>query len=171
MIDELPPPAPSTSNRNVAPPSNSGFDELFVNDRALEEAPTPDELNISLMPHQKKALSWMVKREQPKTATAHYADRSCRGGILADDQGLGKTITTISLLYSNPPEDGGRWKTLIVCPLSLVDQWKRELQTRVRPGNMKKILVYHGTNREKQAQKLKKFDIVLTTYGTLRSVR
>ncbi|KAF9609356.1 hypothetical protein IFM89_015611 [Coptis chinensis] len=44
---------------------------------------------------QRIALSWMVQKE---TASLH-----CSGGILADDQGLGKTISTIALILKERP--------------------------------------------------------------------
>ncbi|KAJ8459501.1 hypothetical protein OPV22_032427 [Ensete ventricosum] len=52
----------------------------------------PDEgmMSVSLLRHQRIALFWMVQKE---TASPH-----CCGGILADDQGLGKTISTIALI-------------------------------------------------------------------------
>ncbi|XP_064939508.1 helicase-like transcription factor CHR28 isoform X3 [Musa acuminata AAA Group] len=56
------------------------------------EAILPDEgmMSVSLLRHQRIALFWMVQKE---TASPH-----CSGGILADDQGLGKTISTIALI-------------------------------------------------------------------------
>ena len=39
----------------------------------------------------------MLHREAPDAKPA------VKGGLLADDQGLGKTITTIALLLSHPP--------------------------------------------------------------------
>ncbi|CAL5344926.1 unnamed protein product [Camellia sinensis] len=55
------------------------------------EAIPPDGLlAVPLLRHQRIALSWMVLKE---TASLH-----CSGGILADDQGLGKTISTIALI-------------------------------------------------------------------------
>lgn len=52
-------------------------------------------LMISVLRHQKMALAWMLKREMGSTP---------RGGILADDQGLGKTVSTMSLIVSNMPD-------------------------------------------------------------------
>ncbi|KAE8772336.1 putative ATP-dependent helicase C17A2.12-like [Hordeum vulgare] len=46
-------------------------------------------LSVSLLKHQKMALAWMVSKEN----SSH-----CAGGILADDQGLGKTVSTIALI-------------------------------------------------------------------------
>lgn len=52
---------------------------------------------IPLMKHQRLALAWMLHRE--RTAA------NPRGGILADDQGLGKTVSTIALIVTNQPGD------------------------------------------------------------------
>ncbi|KAG0557123.1 hypothetical protein KC19_11G104000 [Ceratodon purpureus] len=60
-----------------------------------QEESTPDEglLTMTLLKHQRIALSWMVNRESGRSEPC--------GGILADDQGLGKTISTISLILKN----------------------------------------------------------------------
>ena len=54
-------------------------------------------LAIPLMRHQRLALAWMLHRE--RTAA------NPRGGILADDQGLGKTVSTIALIVTNQSGD------------------------------------------------------------------
>ncbi|CAN0852864.1 Helicase-like transcription factor CHR28 [Linum grandiflorum] len=57
------------------------------------EANPPDGLMaIPLMRHQRIALSWMTQKET--------SGINCLGGILADDQGLGKTISTIALILT-----------------------------------------------------------------------
>lgn len=50
-----------------------------------------------LMRHQRLALAWMLQRERLAS--------NPRGGILADDQGLGKTVSTIALIVTNQPGD------------------------------------------------------------------
>ncbi len=50
------------------------------------------------------------------------------GGILADDMGLGKTLQVIAVLLSEWREKGAQQKFLIVCPASLVYNWKSELE-------------------------------------------
>lgn len=42
--------------------------------------------------------------------------------------------------------------TLVVCPASLVYQWKNEIERRCEPGALR-IVVYHGPNREKDILK------------------
>ena len=70
--------------------------------------------DTKLLPHQEKALRWMIECEQ----RTHLPP----GGILADDMGLGKTIETISLIIGRPVHS-----TLIVVPANLLCQWKDEL--------------------------------------------
>ncbi|WOL12968.1 helicase-like transcription factor CHR28 isoform X1 [Canna indica] len=57
-----------------------------------EASPPDGALKVPLLRHQRIALHWMVQKE---TASLH-----CCGGILADDQGLGKTISTIALIVT-----------------------------------------------------------------------
>ena len=51
-------------------------------------------MNTVLLRHQRAALAWMSRREHGSAPPI--------GGILADDQGLGKTVTTIALVVTNP---------------------------------------------------------------------
>ncbi|OVA10723.1 SNF2-related [Macleaya cordata] len=74
------------------------YDERIIFQAALQdlsqpkvEATLPDGLlTVPLLRHQKIALAWLVQRE---TTSLH-----CFGGILADDQGLGKTVSMIALI-------------------------------------------------------------------------
>ncbi|XP_019445634.1 PREDICTED: helicase-like transcription factor CHR28 isoform X2 [Lupinus angustifolius] len=67
-----------------------------------EVSPPDGLLAVPLLRHQRIALSWMIQKE---TSSIY-----CSGGILADDQGLGKTLSTISLILTEKPP------TLSVCP-------------------------------------------------------
>ncbi|KAL6992618.1 hypothetical protein U1Q18_010730 [Sarracenia purpurea var. burkii] len=70
-----------------------------------EASPPDGVLAVPLLRHQRIALSWMVQKE---TTSIH-----CSGGILADDQGLGKTISTIALILKE------RAPSSRVCPDNL----------------------------------------------------
>lgn len=64
--------------------------------------------------HQREAVEWMLARESTEDSL------SIRGGILADDMGLGKSVTLLGLYRQKP------CSTLIVCPVSVIDQWVDE---------------------------------------------
>jgi len=128
----------------------------------LEETPTPDDLETELMPHQRIALTFMLGRER-----STQRRNNCCGGILADDQGLGKTLTTISLMCANKPMNAAPWRTLVVTPVSVLHQWKREIKGKLKESP--KIAVYYGDNRSRLSLKtLAEADVVLTTYSTLQ---
>ncbi|KAL5338865.1 SNF2 family N-terminal domain-containing protein, partial [Aspergillus crustosus] len=59
--------------------------------------------------------------------------------------------------------------TLVVAPLALIKQWESEIKTKVEPAGRLKVLVYHGNARAKSTGSLDKYDVVITTYGTLTS--
>ena len=72
-------------------------------------------------PYQPQGCKWMLKRE---TENLHiFGDDMPKGGILADEVGLGKTITTLSVILCNPLP-----KTLIILPKSLVSQWESQIK-------------------------------------------
>lgn len=85
------------------------------------------------------------------------------GGILADDMGLGKTIQVIAFLLSQK-----KTKSIVITPTSLIYNWKDEF-SRFAPTL--KVLLVHGDkkSREKALESYKKYDVILTTYGTLKN--
>ena len=107
-----------------------------------------------LLPFQLEGYSWMVAQES-NTAT--------RGGILADEMGMGKTLQTISVIVSKREEVR---PTLVVCPVAAVMQWYSEIE-KFAP-NVLSVHVYHGSQKN-SAKQLAEFDIVLTTYQTLEN--
>ena len=88
------------------------------------------------------------------------------GGVLADDMGLGKTVQVLALILAHrtPAKTTGK-PFLVVAPRSLVFNWIDEA-ARFTPDL--KVVEYAGPDRQKLQGELDDYDIVLTTYSTLR---
>ncbi|MEZ5332549.1 MAG: SNF2-related protein [Thermoanaerobaculia bacterium] len=88
------------------------------------------------------------------------------GGVLADDMGLGKTVQVLAHLHAHrTPSKSTGLPSLVVAPRSLVYNWVDEAG-RFTPKL--KVVEYHGSDREQLQGKLGDYDLVVTTYGTLR---
>ncbi|KAM7256149.1 hypothetical protein ACFE04_011890 [Oxalis oulophora] len=57
---------------------------------------------------------------------------------------------------------------LIVCPMTLLGQWKAEIETHAQPGSLS-IYVHYGGGRTYDPNILAQSDVVITTYGVLAS--
>ena len=106
-----------------------------------------------LRPYQEAGLGWL-----------NFLRRFGFGGCLADDMGLGKTVQVLAML------EGRRSKaerpSLVVMPKSLIWNWGQEA-ARFTPRL--KLLAHVGADRSREAPALTEVDLVLTTYGTMRS--
>ncbi|KAF1955347.1 hypothetical protein CC80DRAFT_415789 [Byssothecium circinans] len=120
---------------------------------------TPLTMKSILMEHQKIALTWLLKMERSNS----------KGGILADEMGLGKTVEALSLMLANPSTNPACKTTLIVAPVALIRQWEKEIERHVKPHHRLKVYNYHQAGRKATFDMLRKYDVVLTTYGTLAS--
>jgi SNF2 family DNA or RNA helicase len=88
-------------------------------------------------------------------------------GILADEMGLGKTIQTIAVLAHIMETHGDCGPHLVVCPLTVVENWMAELENW---APCMKCLKYHGTKEERKILRQHlvgdiRFNIVVTTYN------
>ncbi|KAG8034259.1 hypothetical protein G9C98_001343 [Cotesia typhae] len=135
---------------------------------------TPEGIKTQLKPHQEHALAWLLWRER----------KNPPNGILADDMGLGKTLTMISLIVKtnedhldsedeDPPASISvsvpkvpqvKGKTLVICPASLLQQWKNEIKNHCHE-NILMAKIYHGTQRTCDRRLLARYDVVITTYN------
>ncbi len=111
----------------------------------------PKEIRANVRPYQMAGYEWM-----------YNLARHGMGGILADDMGLGKTLQAIMLIASLPDDE----TALIVCPTSLMYNWKDEVENFA--SGMTCIIIA-GTPEERRAA-LEETDarIVITSYPLLR---
>ncbi|KAK4204134.1 SNF2 family N-terminal domain-containing protein [Triangularia verruculosa] len=58
--------------------------------------------------------------------------------------------------------------TLLVCPLSTITNWEEQIKQHIEPGKLN-YYIYHGANRIKDAMQLARYDLVITTYGSVTS--
>ncbi|EOU1870390.1 DEAD/DEAH box helicase [Clostridium perfringens] len=130
----------------------------------------PRALNAELRPYQKEGFKWINE----------ITDLGF-GGVLADDMGLGKTLQIIAFLLSQKKS-----KSIVVVPTSVIYNWMDEFE-KFAPSI--KIGLVHGSKskRDKVLRDFKrglgikveegnlkeksyeKYDVLLTTYGTLKN--
>ncbi|KAG5759788.1 hypothetical protein H9Q72_012079 [Fusarium xylarioides] len=186
-------------------------DEVYKtveNNRELEMVEGGDRVTRQLLRHQKEALGFMLERESGHIDEKYrlweeieYGDGKVQyrhritkrrkdirpeergGGILADDMGMGKSLSILALIMKTL-ENGQEWaeeknaehksrrslkfsrSTLVIVSAALlVDEWMNEVQKHLENGI--KVVKYHGEKRPKTIKGLEDPDIVVTTYHTL----
>ncbi len=119
----------------------------------IDDVPLPAGFKGELRPYQKAGYNWM-----------NFLQQYNFGGCLADDMGLGKTVQTLAMLQQQQEKTEGL-TNLLIMPTSLIFNW--EMEARKFTPNLK-ILNYTGINREKNVEKFSNYDLILTSYGTVR---
>lgn len=140
--------------------------------RQLPLLVTPVGLKAELRPYQIEGLSWLW-----------YLQSNNLGGCLADDMGLGKTLQTLALLVWNKEQRTGksenesdsqitssgvgniRATSLVIVPASLCHNWYNEIR-KFCPSM--KTLIHHGASRQRSAAHFGAYDIVISSYHTVR---
>ncbi|HET9918816.1 MAG TPA: DEAD/DEAH box helicase [Ktedonobacteraceae bacterium] len=127
--------------------------DRLSNPASLSLIETPSTFHGQLRPYQRKGVSWLA-----------FLKQFGFGACLADDMGLGKTLEMIGLLL-HEREAMLHAPALVICPMSIVGNWQRELQ-RFAPSL--KVMVHHGHERltgEAFIEEAKRHDVVITTYA------
>jgi SNF2 family DNA or RNA helicase len=122
--------------------------------------------------YQSEGLNWLA-----------FLQSAGLGGCLADDMGLGKTVQTLALLQYNKEnhipsvqagnkeqlslfgEEASILTSLIIVPASLIYNWEKEIK-RFAPGMT--VCSHKGIQRKKSSEKFADYDIVLSSYHTVR---
>eukprot|EP01083_Nonionella_stella_P237204 832361_1 len=124
----------------------------------------PD-LKVQLKDYQRTGLQWLLHMEN----TGH---NGIHGGLLCDEMGLGKTVQMIALMLvqkqRNVSRNGSQSKdrSLIVTPLSLIDQWISEI-SKIAGANTFTYINYYGQQRHKLTRHdFDNCDIVFSTTST-----
>ncbi|MFH0319495.1 DEAD/DEAH box helicase [Clostridium perfringens] len=130
----------------------------------------PKALNAELRPYQKEGFKWINE----------ITDLGF-GGVLADDMGLGKTLQIIAFLLSQKKS-----KSIVVVPTSVIYNWMDEFEKfapSIRVGlvhgskskrdkvlrDFKRGLGIKIEEKNLKEKSYEKYDVLLTTYGTLKN--
>ncbi|OJW79044.1 MAG: helicase SNF2 [Bacteroidetes bacterium 46-16] len=114
----------------------------------------PKQLKATLRPYQVAGFQWLV-----------FLKEAGWGGILADDMGLGKTVQALAYFLHYRNDNPGA-KFMVVCPTTLVYNWENEIK-KFTPDL--RYFIHHGPKRNVSPKAFDNYDIVITTYGTMRS--
>ena len=128
--------------------------ERLKENHNIKAIPPPAHLQSILRPYQESGFQWL-----------NYLREVQWGGILADDMGLGKTIQALSFLHHLKSETG-HLKALVVCPTTLMFNWQNEIK-KFTPNLS--FYMHHGGTRSRGSLSDSSIDVIITTYGTLRS--
>ncbi|KAL4895630.1 SNF2 family N-terminal domain-containing protein [Aspergillus ambiguus] len=124
-----------------------------------------------LRPHQREGVKFLYE------CVMGMRGFNGEGAILADDMGLGKTLQTIALLwtllkqnpvYESPPVVK---KALIVCPVTLIDNWRREFRKWL--GNERVGVFVYDDKRKRLTDFTmgRAYNIMIVGYEKLRTVQ
>lgn len=120
----------------------------------ITPVPVPRALKARLRNYQKQGLNWL-----------NFLDDFNFGGCLADDMGLGKTLQILAFILLQRKKQV-RNTNLIIVPTSLIFNWQAEIE-KFAPDV--KVLTIYGPDRVKEITDFDRYEIILTSYGTLLS--
>ncbi|KAF2664318.1 hypothetical protein BT63DRAFT_460620 [Microthyrium microscopicum] len=180
------------------------FDKLTRIEQ-LERVDQDQRVRTELLQHQEEGLGFMIQRETGQIpdkyllweeikdgdniryrhavtgAVSHIRHPESGGGVLADDMGMGKSLSILSLIAKtshladewlyNSQEGASTMKChsratlIIVSSALLINEWIHEVDKHL-DGSIS-FVKYHGTKRRTLKNRLQTADIVLTTYNTL----
>lgn len=115
-----------------------------------EEITVPQGLQANLFPYQLDGFKWL-----------EFMVRNGCGCLLGDEMGLGKTLQIITL-FGAQKERMAAPHFLVVCPVSLLENWKREIE-KFCPGLT--VNIHYGTRRTGNYRTLLGYDVNIMSYS------
>ena len=133
--------------------------KFFINTVDIEalKAPSvvdvsvPETLKASLFEYQRIGFSWITNMLNETS-----------GCILGDEMGLGKTMQIIATMLEL--KRNGKLPILVVAPVSLLANWKRECNKFAPSLN---VHVHHGPGRIGNYQRFSDYDVIVSAYSTV----
>ena len=129
--------------------------ELVRDFRGIPAARVPKATDTWLRPYQRLGVDFLV-----------WAARSIGGALLADDMGLGKTLQLLAALAALRVGEKNPGPALIICPASVVQNWRREAE-RFVPG-LRICVLERGPQRHAQLAQLDQYDLVIKNFTLAR---
>lgn len=144
-------------HENVLFDRNQKYNEIIRNFETIKNAEyeIPENVKKILRPYQLYGYQWL-----------HTLYDMNFGGILADEMGLGKSLQVITLIQALKIEKKLDFPVLIICPTSLVYNWKEEFLKFSKNLNLQ-LVVGTPSERKKIIQK-ENADVFITSYDLIR---
>ncbi len=155
--------------------------EMVSKDKYIVDVVVDPLISKHLRPHQKEGVIFLYE------CIMGFKSYPGNGALLADSMGLGKTLQTIALIWTllkqNPIVDASDYttssniitnpvikKAMIVCPVSLITNWKREIQKWL--GNDRiGIFIVNSKSNLNDFIKGRVYQIVIIGYEKLRLIQ
>lgn len=134
------------------------------------------QLAKALRPHQIEGVKFLYER----VMGMHADGEKGQGAILADEMGLGKTLQTIALVLTllkqscyYTPASCTIERAIIVCPLTLVKNWKREFKKWIGTNALNVLCIDEGRGRQDVARfvRSKSYHVLVIGYEKLRTCK
>ena len=134
-------------------------------------APTPEGMRLPLYEYQQRSLARMLTVEAdgrimlPRGAPGSEVEFTFRGGVIADEVGMGKTAQLIALFLASPGT-AGQPKNLVVTPGHLCGQWANEIRKfapSLRVASIEAPIALGPNARQKVETGSMNHDVVITS--------